>query len=205
MMADAGSLQERSLLFRQASLPLSLAVLVIVGFLLLFLGILLFPVNLGLIPFSPDGQIGLLLVITAIQMMALGETPLGQFRRSWLLVIIGLVFTSMGIVSCTVPGVLTTIIRTLLGVLNITGGVLLLVKMYRPVRGEPVNQPDIPQAMIPLLTKMKQTQTLLYAISIAFGTSMLMPGLVSGFIIAAILIINGLLLFKLGFILRSVV
>lgn len=205
MMAGAGSLQERSLLFRQASLPLSLAVLVIVGFLLLFLGILLFPVNLGLIPFSPDGQIGLLLVITAIQMMALGETPLGQFRRSWLLVIIGLVFASMGIVSCTVPGVLTTIIRTLLGVLNITGGVLLLVKMYRPVRGEPVNQPDIPQAMIPLLTKMKQTQTLLYAISIAFGTSMLMPGLVSGFIIAAILIINGLLLFKLGFILRSVV
>ncbi|NLV27935.1 MAG: hypothetical protein GXY48_12360 [Methanomicrobiales archaeon] len=42
---------------------------------LLIIGILLFPVNVELIPSSPDGQLGLLLVITSIKMMALGETP----------------------------------------------------------------------------------------------------------------------------------
>ena len=64
-------------LFGEASLPLSIALVIPVGVLLVLLGLLLFPVNQGLIPFSPDGQLGLLLVIMAIQMLALGETPVG--------------------------------------------------------------------------------------------------------------------------------
>jgi hypothetical protein len=71
--------------FRVASLPLSIAILILVGVLLTLLGLLLFPVNLGIILFSPDGQLGLLMVIVAIQMMAIGETPLGQYKRSLLL------------------------------------------------------------------------------------------------------------------------
>ena len=84
--------------FRDASLPLSIAIIILVGVLITLLGFLLFPVNLGILPFSPDGQLGLLLVIVSIQMLALGETPIGQYKRSWLLIIIGIVFAGMGIV-----------------------------------------------------------------------------------------------------------
>ena len=83
-------------IFRETSLPLSLAILIILGILLTVLGLLLFPVNLGIIAFSPDGQLGLLLTVTAIQMMALGETPLGQFKRSWVMIMIGLLFRWAG-------------------------------------------------------------------------------------------------------------
>jgi hypothetical protein len=57
------------------------------------LGALLFPIIRVLIySISADGELGLLLVIMAIQMTALGETPIGEYKRSWLLVSIGFVF-----------------------------------------------------------------------------------------------------------------
>jgi len=108
--------------FSGTSLPLSLAILIILGILVTVLGLLLFPVNLGIIAFSPDGQLGLLLTVTAIQMMALGETPLGQFKRSWIMVMIGLLFAGLGVVSSIVPGLLTGMLQILLGLLNLTGG-----------------------------------------------------------------------------------
>ncbi|NLE27610.1 MAG: hypothetical protein GX625_20200, partial [Clostridiaceae bacterium] len=120
-------------LFGEASLPLSIALIIPVGVLLVLLGLLLFPVNQGLIPFSPDGQLGLLLVIMAIQMLALGETPVGQYRRSWLLIGIGIVFAALGIFSCIVPGILTDAIRVLLAFLNIAGGAILLGKRFLPM------------------------------------------------------------------------
>ncbi len=168
------------------------------------LGLLLFPVNIGLIPFSPDGQLGLLLVINAIQMMSLGETPLGQYRRSWLMIIIAVGFAAMGIFSCIVPGILTDIIRVLLGLLNIAGGALLLAKQRIPMMHDLRYPPAEPVETPPLLKKMQNTQTILYIVSIAFGITMLLPGLVSGLIIAGVIIINGLLIFVLGSILVKV-
>jgi uncharacterized membrane protein HdeD (DUF308 family) len=91
------------MLLAYASLPLSIAILVVVGVLITLLGLLLFPVNIGIMPFSPDGQLGLLLVIVAIQMLALGDTPVGRYERSRPLMIIGIVFAAIGIVSCIVP------------------------------------------------------------------------------------------------------
>ena len=191
-------------IFRDATLPLPLAILTLVGVLLVVLGLLLFPVNYGLIPFSADGQLGLLLVINAIQMMSLGETPLGQFKRSWLMIVIGTGFASIGIFSCIIPGILTDIIRILLGILNITGGAFLLSRLYIPILQNFLN-PQAESVDTPLmLKKMQNMQTILYIVSIAFGITMLIPGLVSGQIIAGIIIINGLLLFALGSIIKKV-
>ncbi len=201
---NSGSFAGRYRIFRDATLPLSLAILLMVGVLLVVLGLLLFPVNIGLIPFSPDGQLGLLLVINAIQMMSLGETPLGQYRRSWLIIIIAVGFATMGIFSCIVPGILTDIIRILLGLLNIAGGALLLARQRIPMMHNLIYPPAEPIETPPLLKKMQNTQTILYIVSIAFGITMLLPGLVSGLIIAGIIIINGLLLFVLGSILMKV-
>jgi len=188
-------------LFREASLPLPVAIVIPVATLLVLLGLLLFPVNLGLIPFSPDGQLGLLLVIMAIQMLALGETPMGQYKRSRLLIVIGIVFAAMGIFSCIVPGILTDVIRQLLAILNIAGGAILLTKRFLPML-QGAAEPAAP--LPPILKRLLVTLTVLNVVAIAFGISMLLPGLVPGMVIAGIVVINGLLLFALVSILLKI-
>jgi len=197
MASDTITSDSRCRLFREASLQLSFAIILLLGVLLVVLGILLFPVNLGLLPFSPDGQLGLLLVLTAVQMMALGSTPLGQFKRSWFMVLIGIGFASMGIISCIVPGILTDIIRELLGFLNIIGGGIFLLTGFPSTYKAIQNPPPELISKLPIYKKMLSTQTILNIVSISFGVSMLFPGIVSGFIISGIIIINGLLLFLL--------
>lgn len=190
-------------LFGEASLPLSIALIIPVGVLLVLLGLLLFPVNQGLIPFSPDGQLGLLLVIMAIQMLALGETPVGQYRRSWLLIGIGIVFAALGIFSCIVPGILTDVIRMLLAFLNIAGGAILLTKRFLPMlqgTGSAAELAHLP----PIYKRLLGTLTVLNVVAIAFGISMLLPGLVPGMVIAGIVVINGLLLLSLASILIKI-
>ena len=187
--------------FREASLPLLQAILILLGIHLTFLGIMLFPVNLGMLAFSPDGQLGVLLTIMAIQMMALGDTLVGQFKRSLLMVIVGIVFAALGVVSCIVPGMLTGMIQILLGLLNCIGGAALLIKRFLPALHEIETRPAFSIPVPPILKRLKVTQTALNLAAIAFGLYMLIPGLAPGLVIAGILVVNGLLLFMLASIL----
>ena len=145
---------------------------------------MLFPVNLGLLAFSPDGQLGLLLTVMAIQMMSLGDTPLGQFKRSWLIIIVGLVFAALEDIVCViVPGLLTGMIQMLLGLLNAIGGAALLVKRYLPTLQEIRTPPAALIVVPPDVRKMAATQTALNCVAIAFGVAMLVPGLVPGLLL----------------------
>jgi len=194
-------------LFREASLSLTFAVLILMGVLLTLLGILLFPVNSGLIPFSPDGQFGLLLFIFSIQMMALGETLLGPFKRSWLMVIIGLAFAVLGIFSCIVPGILTVVIPKLIGSLSIIGGALLITQRFLSQQQKKIHEnmkPDLEKTEIESINyKLMITQTLINIVAIVFGISALMEGLLPGMIVAGLLVTYGLILFVLVFILHK--
>ena len=191
-------------IFRETSLPLSLAILIILGILLAVLGLLLFPVNLGIIAFSPDGQLGLLLTVTAIQMMSLGETPLGQFKRSWLMIMIGLLFAGLGVVASIVPGLLTGMLQILLGLLNLIGGAVSLIKHYLPMLREDSTPGSAPDIVPPNVKKLTAIQTTLNCVQIAFGISMLIPGVIPGLLIAGILVINGFLLLMLASVLPKV-
>jgi hypothetical protein len=175
-----------------------------VGVLLTLLGVLLFPINQGTIPFSPDGELGLLMVIMAIQMTILGETPMGGYKRSWLMVILGIVFATLGAFSCIVPGILTNMLQTLLGALNILGGTILLIKRFIPILQEIRHPPSEPVEVPSIAKKIMVTQTVLNFLAIAFGLSMLLPGLIPSNFVPGILIINGLLLLVLGYILQKV-
>lgn len=192
---DAGTM--RFSIFREASLPLSLAILILLGILLTFLGLLLFPVSLGLLKFSPDGQFGLALTVMAIQMMSLGDTPLGQFKRSWSMIIIGLIFAALGVVSSIVPGLLTGMLQFLLGLLNVMSGAASLARRYLPKRQEIGTAPTAPAVVPPGVKTRTATQTALSCVVIVFGISALVPGLVPGLLIPVILVVNGLLLFRL--------
>ena len=201
--APAGPGGSRSLLFRDAPLPFPTALLLFLGVLLALLAVLLVPINVGLLPFSPDGQLGVLLVIMAIQILAMGETPLGAFRRSYLLVTIGLAFVAMGVYSCIVPGILTDLLRIMLGLLNLAGSLVLLagrvVPMVLSLRTPSPEPVVLPAPVRNLLI----TQTALNIIGILFGISMLLPGFIPGLVVAAILFFNGLLLLLLAYILGT--
>lgn len=192
-----------SFFMRDAPLSFTIAILIFLGVLLSLLAVLLVPVNLGIIPFSPDGQLGLLIVIMAIQVLAMGETPVGQFRRSWPMVLVGLLFVTLGVVSSIVPGVLTSTLVLLLAVLNILGGIVPLTLRFLPMLQAMRNPPAEPVVIPPPLKKLLITQTVLNVVGILFGLSMLLPGLIPGMVVAVILFANGLLLFALAYILNS--
>ncbi len=203
---DRSDSKGRLRLLQEASLPLSLAILILSGILFTFLGLLLVPVSLRLLPFSPDGQLGLLLTIMAIQMMALGDTPLGQYTRSWLMIIIGLVFAALGVVSCIVPGLLTGMIRILLGILNIMGGVVFFIRLFLPKLQGIRTPPEAPAVIPPVVKKLGGTLIVMNSVTIAFGISMLLPGLVSGLAglaVPVLIVVMGLLIFRLASLLQK--
>ena len=203
-MPNSTEPKKRSGFFQESSLPLSILIIILLGILLTFLGLLLIPVNLGLLPFSPDGQFGILLTIMAIQMMSLGDTPLGQYQRSSLIMVMGLVCAALGIFSCISPGVLTGMIRVLLGFLNVIGGAALLIGRYFPLLRNMRNPSATPVVVAPIVRKLTVTQTTLNCVTMVFGVSMLVPGLVPGLFIAGILVVNGLLLFILALVLQKI-
>lgn len=184
--------------FHDASLPLTPAMLIMMGVLITLLGFLLILVTQKILPFSADGELGLLMVIIAIQIMTLGETPIGPYKRSWLLIIIGIVFATFGIFSCIVPGILTGMIYLLIGFLNIIGGSISIIAMFYPILRD-MRNPTEEVVIIPsIIKKMVVTKTLLSVGNIAFGLSMFLIGIIPAIITAGILIIYGLLFFVLA-------
>ena len=202
--ADRDDLQRRFILFQEASLPLSPAILILLGVLNTLLGLLLFPVGLGMLPFSPDGQLGLLLTIMAIQMMILGDTPLGQYTRSQFMITIGIVFAGLGVVSCVVPGLLTGMIQILLGILSILGGAVFFIRRFLERKHEIRTSPEILIVVPPIIRKLVRIQLAMNSLGIVFGVSMILPGIMPLPVVACILLIMGPLFFVLAALLRTV-
>jgi len=170
------------------------AMLLLMGVFMLLLGVLLIPVNLGLLPFSGSAQLGLLMVMFAVQMLASGSTPLGTFPRSRLLVLFGLLFAALGIISCIIPEILVPQLTVLVGVLNILGGILTLARIGIS-RLKKSAQPRRPAP--PVLAKLFAAQLIMNLISIMFGISMLVAHLIPGLVIGVILAANGCVLLYL--------
>jgi hypothetical protein len=164
------------------------AMLLLMGIFMLIIGMLLIPVNLGRLPFAGSAQLGLLMVMFAVQMLALGSTPLGPFPRSRLMIATGLLFAALGIISCIVPEILVSPLTILVGVLNILGGGITLLKICLSRLKEQAKQPD---TFSNILTKLFVTQLTLNLLSIMFGASMLVSNLIPGLVIGVILAANG--------------
>jgi len=174
------------------------AMILLMGTFMLLLGVLLIPVSLGLLPFSGSAQLGLLMVIFAVQMLATGSTPIGPFPRSWLMVLFGLLFAALGIVSCVIPEILVAPLTVLVGVLNILGGVITLWKICIP-RLRKSGETGGPVSL--LLGKLFAAQLTMNLLTILFGVSMLVSQLIPGLVIGVVLAANGCVLLYLLYIL----
>ncbi|MCE5201213.1 MAG: hypothetical protein LLF78_01690 [Synergistaceae bacterium] len=170
------------------------AVILITGVFMVLLGILLIPVTIGILPFSGSAQLGLLVVIMSIQMIAFGNTPLRSFTRTWPLVFLGLFFASMGIISCIVPEILVPCLTLIIALLNIGGGGIPLVKMIHSRQGmKERGSADVPS----IIKRLFLTQSTLNILSIVFGISMLIKNLIPGPVIGVVLTANGIVLLYL--------
>lgn len=166
---------------------------------MVIIGIVLIPVNLGILPFSANAQLGILMIIFSIQMLTFGNTPIGIFPRTWLILGSGLLFAVLGAISCIIPQILVPLLTVVVGVLNILGGVISLAKMFL-ARGGHANKPR--KTVPPILTRLFITQLTLNLLQTLFGTSMLVPGVVPGLVIGVILAANGCVLLYLLHVLR---
>ena len=116
-------------MLNKADVSLDVIILFIIGMIMLITGTLLFPVSAGILPYYENGLYGLLLFIFALQMITLGKTPFREMRQSKLLLIIGVVIASIGIVTCFIPDIFNPIPRILLSLCFGPGGILLLIQM----------------------------------------------------------------------------
>jgi len=176
-------------------LPIDRAMILLTGVFMVLLGLLLLPVNFGLLPFSGSAQLGLLVVILSLQMLSTGSTPIGPYPRSRFMILLGFAFGSLGVVSCIIPGILVKLLTFLIAFLNIAGGAIALSRMGLVKKKKP-GEPGIP--VPPILTRLNSVQLAMNLVSIVFGFSMLFSGLLPGTVIGVMLAANGgLLLYML--------
>lgn len=186
--ADQGRPARGAGLFGEAALSVGDSFSLFQGVLMLLLGGLVLLMTLGLVPvFNADGQLGLLLVLTSLQMLALGQVVGSTVARSWLLVAAGLAFAGMGIVSCVVPGVLTSVLPPLLGAQNIlTGVVLLATQVVGPTLYGIRHPPAEPAVLPPLVRRLRLALTVTGIVAFLFGLNMLAPLLLPGLLGAVV-------------------
>ncbi len=183
---------------RDVPLTTDQVLILFTGILLLLLGWLLIPVNLGMLPFSGSAQIGLLVVLISFKMLASGNTPIGTFTRSWLVISLGMVFAGLGIVSCIIPDILIRPLMILLGLINIVSGVVGLWQISAPR----LKRAEKPRGKVPpILTRLFAAQLALNITTIIFGLSAFVANLIPGLVLGVVLSINGCVLLYMLYIL----
>jgi len=115
-------------------------------------------------------------------------------------IMFGLLFAALGIISSIIPGILVKPLTILIGVLNILGGCITLVKILLPRLKKPQKPGD---QVPPILQKLFVTQLIMGFLSILFGSSMLVSHLLPGLIVGVVLFANGCVLMYLISILVS--
>ncbi len=169
------------------------AMILLMSIFMLLLGLLLVPVGFGRLPFSGSAQLGLLMVLFSISMLVLGDTPIGSFPRTRLIIVFGFVFAALGIVSCIIPDVLLELLTLMVGILNIAGGGVGLVKVI--VQSLKSRKTSVPVPAI--LLKINTALLVMNALTILFGAGMLVSGLLPGYIVGLVLAANGVVFFYL--------
>lgn len=183
----------------ESDLTLEVVILLILGIFMLIFGLLLFPIHTGELPYNPDSMYGLFLVIVSIQIITMGKTPFGDLRRSWAVFIVGMSTAVIGMMACFIPGVLTDIIRILVGVILLLGGIALMFQLFI--------SDDKAKTWITVPGKVRQLIIacgLVYLLAIVAGLITLIPGLITDPQTGSLLVLYGMCLFYLAWCIQGV-
>ena len=174
----------RFCLFQKTSLTMGNAISTYQGCLMILLGFLIFFSILGILPsFNADGQLGLLLVLTSLQLLALGQFVGSTVTRSWPVVIFGILCAGVGIFSCIVPGIVSEVIQSILGLQNLVTGVMILVtQIIAPTLYGIKHPPEEAVALPPIIKRLLFILMITGLVTIIFGINMFMPVLLPNLI-----------------------
>ncbi|MCX7828090.1 MAG: hypothetical protein N2315_02665 [Thermanaerothrix sp.] len=176
-------------------MPMGKAMMLVTGTFMAVLGITLIPVSFGMIRFSSDAQMGLLLIIMSVQVMSTGSTPLGMSISSAAGIPLGIVMAALGTASSLVPGRLINLLTLLIAILNLAGGALGLKSLTRSKKETLAAISNMGRARTPSpLVNLWRVQLAMNGTSILFGASMLIRNLIPGWLVGMILTANGGLL-----------
>ncbi|MCK9318892.1 hypothetical protein, partial [Methanoculleus sp.] len=178
---------------------LEVVILLVFGVFMLIFGLLLFRIHTGELPYSPDSTYGLFLVIVAFQIITMGKTPFGDLRRSWPIIIIGISTAVIGMLACFVPGPVSALVRSLVGVLLFAGGIALLLQLFFSAEKARI------WLKVPgILRQLTLACILVYVMSIILGMVTLLPGITTDRETAVLLIVYGISFFYLSWCIQKV-
>lgn len=189
----------KSRFLQAADLSLEVVILLFGGMAMLLLGILLFPVYGGVLPYYENGLFGLLLVIFALQIISMGRTPFGDLERTRTLVFCGVTVAAVGIVTCFIPDVLGHVPRMLLILFFGAGGLVLLLQMIIVKdRGR------LWRTYGSIFNHLIFACCAVYLVQILIAVLIFKPNLVPGFLVASAALLYGFALVYLACVLQKI-
>lgn len=183
----------------ESDLSLEVVILLVLGVFMLLFGLLLFRIHTGDLSYTPDSTYGLFLVILSLQIITMGKTPFGDLRRSWIVVIIGICTAILGMFACFIPGLLTALVRILVGIMLFVGGIALLLQLF-------ISEEKAKKWMkiSGILQQLTIACSLVYIMSVILGLITLIPGITTDPQTAVLLIIYGISFFYLSWCIQKV-
>lgn len=184
---------------KESDLSLEVVILLVFGVFMFLFGLLLFGIHTGKLPYTPDSTYGLFLVLVSFQVITMGKTPFGDLRRSWMVIIIGICTAILGMIACFVPGLLTALVRILVGIMLFAGGIALLLQLFVS-EGKARTWIKISG----ILRQLTVACAFVYAMSIVLGLVTLFPGVTTDPQTTVLLVIYGIGIFYLSWCIQRV-
>lgn len=108
-------------------------VLTLVSLYMIILGLLIIAAVLIPLNITSSAQLGLLMLLFAVQTIALGSTPIGPFKRVNLVVIVGILMSVAGIISMMILDILVLPLSIMVALLNIVNAILYFIRTIPPL------------------------------------------------------------------------
>jgi hypothetical protein len=150
---------------------LEIVILLVLAIFMLLFGVLLFPIQAGVLPYNADAPTGFSRSLSLFRPSHWARPPFGDFRRSWLLVVIGICSAILGMTACFIPGSLTPVVRVSVGLVLLAGGLSLLVQLFAAE-----DKARTWMRIGGILSHLTVACTLVYALTIALGAITLFSG-----------------------------
>jgi len=136
--SPVGQPQQQAAVKQSAEVGLSIQVvlLLVMGLFFFLAGLLLIGVFVRALPYSEDSTAGLLLVLIALYTLTTSETPFGEARLTWSVVIISVVLGVIGILGIFFPGgAISLLVAILVIAAFVIGGIVNLVRLLTSEEG----------------------------------------------------------------------
>ncbi len=160
---------------RRSDLTLEIVIILIFGIFMTLFGLLGLRIQSGDLPYNPNGTYGLLLVIISLQIITLGKSPFGTYRRSWILVLFGIGLAVPGTIACFIPGFMEEFVRLLVGIIMTAGGTILILQLVCIRAGTWIRISDI-------FRHLTAACGLVYLMEILFGLISIVPWIGPGLV-----------------------